>query len=74
MSKQETNYKECNGCKSNETECALKPYFIDNQGNKRVCPCSICLVKGICKAPCDDYNLYGVLMYNTINIGYKHES
>jgi len=37
MDRYKTNLRECEGCKS-KGSCGLKPYFIDNQGNKRVCP------------------------------------
>jgi len=63
MSNQETDLKGCEGCKSNERECALKPYFIDEQGNKIVCPCSICLIKMICKELCSDIQVYYIQVY-----------
>jgi len=57
MDRYKTNLRECEGCKS-KGSCGLKPYFIDNQGNKRVCPCQICLVKGICVSSCDKIKTY----------------
>jgi len=67
MSNQKTNYKECNGCKSNETECVLKPYYINNQGDKLECPCSTCLIKGICIKACNEFNTYIDNTYNKRN-------
>jgi len=66
MSEQETNYKECErcrgriGCSPSDifSTWSLKPYYINKQGNKIVCPCSICLVKGICKELCSDIQTY----------------
>jgi len=71
MSNQETNYKECEGCEgcgiyTTDHECMLKPYYIDKQGNKIVCPCSTCLIKMICNKPC--INLTG---YNNSNRSYR---
>jgi len=63
MSKLETDCEGCRGrigcvpSNANST-CSLKSHYIDQQGNKIVCPCSICLVKGICKELCDDIQLY----------------
>jgi len=57
MSNQETNHKECEGCLDRE-ECALEPYFIDHHDNKIECPCSTCLIKGICIKACDEFNKF----------------
>jgi len=70
MSKQEIKYKECNGCKSYKGykgKCFLVPYYFNEQGNKLECPCSTCLVKGICEKPCDEFNLYIDNTYNKRN-------
>jgi len=65
MSNQKTNYKnykECEGCGPSLITCPLKPHYIDNQGNKIICPCSICLVKGICVSSCDKIQEYIALI------------
>jgi len=48
--------KECDGC-SISRYCPLEPYFIDDN-NKILCPCTVCLVKGICDILCDDFRIY----------------
>jgi len=60
MDKQETNYKECEGCGPSSVTCLLKPYYINQQGNKIECPCITCLIKGICIDPCDKIQDYYV--------------
>jgi len=69
--------KECKGCKEytrpliyfkNLKRCKshLKPSFINKKNETMKCPCSICLVKGICKNACDkiiEYNhLYHMML------------
>jgi len=56
-------YEECKGCVI-VTNCNLEPRFESN-GIIEECPCSTCLVKGICLPMCkrlerydDLYNLY----------------
>jgi len=56
-------YKECEGCAYEglcdyEGSCVLEPYYINKQGDKLVCPCSICLVKGVCIKSCKEIQLY----------------
>jgi len=51
-------YKECEGCGPTHLICILKPKYIDDQGNKIVCPCTTCLVKGICNKSCNDKKIY----------------
>jgi len=46
--------KECDGC-AIRNRCDLKPHYIDCYGNEKICPCSTCLVKGICKDSCQDF-------------------
>jgi len=66
MSEQETNLKGCEGCRGCEVfrgcspsnYCALEPYYINQQGNKIICPCSICLIKMICKKSCSNIQVY----------------
>jgi len=66
MDKQEINYKECEGCKEYQKHpgekiicwLTLEPYHIDEQGNRIECPCSICLVKGVCIKSCKEIQLY----------------
>jgi len=68
----ETKYKECEGCRGcgsyhiegDARILILRPYYINEQGNKIECPCQTCLIKGICKDPCDDVQVY----YNFHNI------
>jgi len=69
MSEQETNLKEyeeecrgCKGCGPSSITCPLKPHFIDNQGNKIICPCSTCLIKMICVSSCDKIQEYIALI------------
>lgn len=46
--------KECNGCKLFDS-CSVKTYLHEIDFR---CPCSICLVKGICDRDCKDYILF----------------
>jgi len=51
-------YELCKGCLSYNNS-AQKPGCIligDGEGYK-VCPCSICLIKGICVKPCKAYTI-----------------
>jgi len=59
MSSQKTNLKikDCKGCLSSNY-CNLDSRRIDKQGNKIMCPCSICLIKGICKKICYEFRQY----------------
>jgi len=54
--------KECKGCSISKC-CSLKPYFIDDD-NKIICPCTVCLVKGICNTLCNDFIIYRSHLYN----------
>jgi len=45
----------CKGCRDNGIEC-----WISNMKN---CPCSICLIKTMCKIPCKAYNDFEVKQY-----------
>jgi len=66
MGKQEIKFKECEGCKEYQEYqgekiicwLTLEPYYFNKQGNKRVCPCSICLIKGVCVKSCKKIQLY----------------
>jgi len=65
MGNQETNYKECEGCKgcsppdvTTRATCTLKPYYINIQDCKIECPCQTCLIKMVCKNPCDELQTY----------------
>jgi len=46
--------KECEGCAINH-RCDLQPHYIDQQGNEKTCPCSTCLIKGICENSCQEF-------------------
>lgn len=48
-----TNFEVCAGCRVIE-ECYLKPFNKKND----TCPCSLCLIKGVCLDPCDKYVKY----------------
>jgi len=54
------NHEECRGCKGCDSKglCVLKSYYIDDLGNKIKCPCSTCLIKGICIKICDEVKGY----------------
>jgi len=46
----------CQGCRAHEEGTCIA---VDHQLKAEVkCPCVICLVKGMCKEGCDDYQLY----------------
>lgn len=56
--------EQCNGCNT-KGQCSFYTYFIYEYNNGRTktnleslisrCPCTICLIKGICQKPCDEY-------------------
>jgi hypothetical protein len=41
--------EECKGCASNYCSCV---YW------RRTCPCVECLIKGVCRDSCNDYNFF----------------
>ncbi len=43
--------EECKGCKSNDVEGCYNTPFEKHS----ICPCSICLIKGMCSVPCGEY-------------------
>lgn len=48
---------ECQGCKSYENkECNVN--VTPRLSETEHCPCITCLVKGVCKHSCNDYNNY----------------
>jgi len=59
MSNQETSLKvkDCKGCLGSNY-CNLNSRHIDDQGNENICPCSTCLIKGICEVVCYDFRQY----------------
>jgi len=59
--------KECIGCDVCG-RCKFKPYHLDKQGNKIICPCTICLIKGICTRICTDFVQYIKLWEVGVNI------
>ncbi len=50
----------CKGCKSywniykNELNCSVDPI----KDNKQ-CPCTVCLIKGMCRESCEEFREYG---------------
>jgi len=53
-------YKACNGC-SIIYQCNLSPCCLDNQASKLTCPCTICLLKGICNKICEEFQSYRII-------------
>lgn len=58
MSNNKDFYKQCKGCRSysqmvEKPSCSIRriPYIPEGL----VCPCSICLVKGMCNKPCEEF-------------------
>ena len=66
--------KMCKGCLSynsnHEPCCSI--HRIPDFPEDRMCPCSTCLVKGICNKPCLDYTIYAGKFIEII-IGAKGE-
>ncbi len=52
----------CKGCYLKQKESLYK-CIINNEENKN-CPCSICLLKGICKTPCDSFINFLMVIIN----------
>jgi len=49
------SHKECEGC----NVCyGIRPYYKNKDGIIEECPCSKCLIKGICKHTCKAYRNY----------------
>lgn len=49
---------ECEGCRSFNKNHSCEAWIQDTT-NEDKCPCSTCLVKGICKEACEDFkNMY----------------
>jgi len=49
-------YINCDGCKGsckNEFD-----FYLDSNDNKIICPCSFCLIKGVCINGCDNFEKY----------------
>ena len=51
-----TNNKNCIGCDLHST--CDKPSSINDQ----VCPCTICLIKTMCQAGCEEYTEYRIYL------------
>lgn len=41
-------HKECKGCRW-RPHCTVRPYYKNEISETVECPCSICLIKGICR-------------------------
>ena len=54
-------YKACKGCRTID-RCGMNPVYECGTCIK-ICPCVKCLVKGICKKPCEIYKIYVDLNY-----------
>lgn len=57
--------KYCEGCRSRDRHCNIRIYmrFAMEEATSNVskCPCGICLVKGICKCPCEEYLSFSIV-------------
>lgn len=56
--------KYCEGCCSREPGCVVMihiEYTIEKKGVMlNECPCSICLIKVVCRSACEDYLSFGI--------------
>jgi len=53
--------KMCKGCyyySRSDRRPLCKVIDTDYVSETLICPCSICLIKGVCEDACDDYNYY----------------
>ncbi len=48
----------CEGCRSYEDDSGCGRNLQTDISDLCLCPCIICLVKGVCVTPCDDYWKY----------------
>ncbi len=63
MSGKQNTIKGCEGCLTKEVcEDGGKPYYKEKYNIK--CPCGMCLIKVICKDPCEDYLDFDVEIHN----------
>ena len=51
------NNEMCTGCRSYENDVPCK--YIKN--DKEVCPCLICLIKGMCNDACEKFRIYNII-------------
>ena len=63
--------EECKGCRTLNRKCCFvhnkmsRKYFI-NDKIKLECPCSKCLIKGVCKIECDAFIQFGIVSIEKI--------
>ena len=57
-----TKKEECEGCESYNNSCTGEVIHINNN----TCPCSICLVKTMCRYDCQPFQMYVSIIANTI--------
>ena len=55
----------CKGCNLKDRECVTNPIF-KLQGIQYECPCQICLIKPMCKQPCDEFKMYTKYYYDLV--------
>ena len=59
MNSQINQYEECKGCLLNEGHVYKRQCMFQKSNEHQNCPCNICLVKSMCKSPCEEYSEYG---------------
>ncbi len=59
--------KYCEGCRSIDRQCTLRIYvrYAMEETTSKIgnCPCGTCLVKGVCRSPCEDYMNFLTIKY-----------
>ncbi len=63
--------KYCKGCRSIDRHCTLRIYvrYATKEAVSKTiskigkCPCGTCLVKGVCRSPCEDYMSFLTIKY-----------
>lgn len=50
--------EDCNGCKSKSDDCTYHRIMYSGRKLQEPCPCVMCLVKGICEDPCEEYEVF----------------
>ncbi len=72
---EENKHKDCHGCLTNNGSTHVSMYKYWKRNNTK-CPCSICLIKGVCSDACEEYGKFwarlDVATYDK-NEGYRNE-
>lgn len=70
-----TNKHDCNGCLSDGRACEFLSEYDGYDINE--CPCRICLIKGVCNDPCEDYEKFSLVKIDDddycIDLKYKYK-